>query len=56
LKAGTGLESRKLLSMGSSAFKARELPAEVRLRIDEGGEFVSTPPTKEAIIKLPATD
>lgn len=29
------LKRRKLLLMGSSAFKAKELPAEIRVRIDE---------------------
>jgi hypothetical protein len=35
VKKGTWPKGRKLLLMGSSAFRAKELPAEVRERIDE---------------------
>ena len=38
LKNETGSESKKLLLMGSSVFKARELPIEVRERIDKAIE------------------
>ncbi len=38
LKNETGSKSKKLLLMGSSAFKARELPIEVRERIDKALE------------------